>query len=238
MDKVVQDADDSEGTGVWCVMEAARVHVSAPTIAAGHFFCIASADRVQRPKIAKLLVIPPLFTSPFVNETTKAAFLEGLRQAVYASFLASFIQGLGIIARQSTNQKWNVKLDDCVQIWRAGCIIQSDEIASLLHSILAQQAPNQPLNLVEFAEVAKELTRTYDSLQCIVGSAVGGEIVGAHIPAISATLEWVKYPGADKLPTMFMEAELDYLRSHKFDKWGEGPGEVKKGKYHFEWKPA
>ncbi|KAL6301098.1 hypothetical protein BKA93DRAFT_828528 [Sparassis latifolia] len=37
-DTVVQDADDSEGTGVWSVMEAARRHLAAPTISSDHLW--------------------------------------------------------------------------------------------------------------------------------------------------------------------------------------------------------
>ena len=40
------------------------------------------------------------------------------------------------------------------------------------------------------------------------------------------------------LPTQFMEAELDYFGEHMFDKEDEPASEPKKGKHHFEWKPA
>lgn len=31
------------------------------------------------------------------------------------------------IAKASLEQKWDVKLSNCMKIWRAGCIIQSGE---------------------------------------------------------------------------------------------------------------
>ena len=60
----------------------------------------------------------------------------------------------------------------------------------------------------------------------------------AHIPSLSASLEYVKYPGSTDLLTQFMEAELDYFGSHMFDLEGAGPGKPKTGSHHLEWQPA
>ncbi|KAJ3041828.1 hypothetical protein HK097_002164 [Rhizophlyctis rosea] len=51
-DKVVQAADDTEGTEFWTVREGAMRHVSIPTIAAAQFHPIASANRAERVRIA------------------------------------------------------------------------------------------------------------------------------------------------------------------------------------------
>ncbi|GAB1309816.1 phosphogluconate dehydrogenase (NADP(+)-dependent, decarboxylating) [Madurella fahalii] len=47
-DKVVQDADDSEGTGTWCVEDGINLQVPHPTIATSHIFRVASADAAKR----------------------------------------------------------------------------------------------------------------------------------------------------------------------------------------------
>ena len=139
VDKVVQDADDTEGTGIWSVAEAARLHVSAPTIAASHFFRLTSADRAARLKIGENLQLPPPPVSPrtTLRGDEKARMLEDIRQALYAAFLASFAQGLQLIARQSAQKGWGVSLSTCVQIWRAGCIISSDGLADVFQSVAA-----------------------------------------------------------------------------------------------------
>ena len=114
LDKVVQDDDDTEGTGVWHVMEAAMRHVSNPTNAEGHFFRVASGDRAQRLKVADKLQIPPPQEKVSVHD--KDVFIEDLRQAVYASFLAAYCQGLELIARASKDEGWNVDLGMCEEI--------------------------------------------------------------------------------------------------------------------------
>jgi 6-phosphogluconate dehydrogenase len=237
LDKVVQDADNSEGTGVWTVMEAARNHVSCPTIAAGHFFRVASSDRAQRLEVSKHLELPTGPKNNVLSQLSKSdrdTFIESLRQAVYASFLASFVQGLNLISRQSYAEGWPVKLSDCLKIWRTGCIITSDYIADLLQP-LVEGVDEQKLNLLEHPKVAHELSRTFPALRSVVSAAVGEDAI---VPALSATLDYVKYCAGTVLPTMFMEAELGYFGAHQYDRWGERPGEVAKGKYHFEWKPA
>lgn len=93
-DKVTQDVDDSEGTGVWTVSEASLRHVSAPTIATAHFLRLVSANKGHRVKIRKMLKLPQVVEHP--NSKDKARLIEQIRLAVYGSILCSFIQGLNV----------------------------------------------------------------------------------------------------------------------------------------------
>ena len=43
-DKVVQDVDETKGTGTWTCQEAVRLNVPTPTITSTHFSCLASAE--------------------------------------------------------------------------------------------------------------------------------------------------------------------------------------------------
>lgn len=114
-------------------MEAARWHVSAPTIAAAHFYRITSADRSERLRFFDLIGGAAAAKKQHVEE--RAEFIEDLREAVYCGFLASYAQGMNLIARASYDEKWGVRLGDCIQIWRAGCIIESEWIADLLQPV-------------------------------------------------------------------------------------------------------
>ncbi|PCH39465.1 6-phosphogluconate dehydrogenase decarboxylating [Wolfiporia cocos MD-104 SS10] len=233
-DKVVQDADDSEGTGIWSVMEAARRHVSAPTIASAHFFRIASADRAQR-----LMVVHNLGESigaarkQHVEDAARGEFLEDLRLAVYCATLASFAQGLNLIARASEDEGWGVDLASCIRIWREGCIIRSEYIADLLQPLLEKEG--KVTNVLTLKRVGEEVARTIPALRRVVQRTLEWN---AHIPTLSASLEYYKYCAGKHLPSQFMEAELDYFGAHSYDKKSEGAGEVKKGKHHVEWKRA
>ncbi|KAI1771713.1 6-phosphogluconate dehydrogenase, decarboxylating [Hypoxylon cercidicola] len=235
LDKVVQDDDGSEGTLFWTVMDAARRHVSAPTIAAGHFFRVASGNRAQRLKVADRLQI--LKPRRAVDAKDKAELVESLREAVYASFLCSFCQGLELIARASKDEGWDVNLGKCIQIWRAGCIIQEDHVADMLEPILlGATEPIMNMKLVD--EVAADLRGSFDALKHVTLKAVEWD---NYVPAIGASLEYLKYVGGGTLATRFMEAEMDFFGAHAYDKpdvRGEDPGKPTKGAHHYEWRPA
>jgi 6-phosphogluconate dehydrogenase len=234
LDKVVQDDDDTEGTPYWTVMDTAARHIAAPTMACAHYLRIASGNREQRVRVAKKLQIPPPRPLPDVKD--KAGFIETLRRAVYASYLSSFCQGLELIARASIDEGWNVDLGKCIQIWRAGCIIQSEYIADLIQPALSSKVEITNMKLID--EVASELRKNYEPLKEIVMKAVQ---IDGYVPAMSATLEYLKYMSGTMLPTKFMEAQMDYFGAHAYNKPGvpgEDPGPTKKGPHHYEWKPA
>ncbi|OTB05036.1 hypothetical protein M426DRAFT_57717 [Hypoxylon sp. CI-4A] len=234
LDKVVQDDDNSEGTLYWTVMDAANRHVSAPTIATGHFFRVASGNRAQRLKAANNLNIPK---PQKVDAKDKDQLIESLRKAVYASFLCSFCQGLELIARASKDEGWDVNLGKCIQIWRAGCIIQEDYIADMLEPILLN-AKEPIMNMKLIDEVASDLRKNFDALKQITLKAIEWD---NYVPAISASLEYLKYVGGGMLATQFMEAEMDFFGAHAYDRpnvRGEDPGKPSKGAHHYEWRPA
>ena len=236
-DKVVQDADDTEGTGVWTVQEAARNHVSAPTIAAAHLFRIASANRRDRLAFDQLVQLEkPKLAEKIKEKTTE--FIEALRGAVYVSFLACFAQGCQLIAVTSREKHWHIRMSEVIRIWRHGCIIQSDFIADLLQPIFAneEKSRDEPLeNILLSKTVAAEIEKYYSSLKTVVLTAIEH---GAHVPALSATLEYFKYMSSADLPTQFMEAQLDYFGAHAYDLKSEHAMEIKKGAHHYEWKKA
>lgn len=234
-DKVVQDADDSEGTGVWSVQEAASAHVSTPTIATAHLFRIASSNRADRIKFDKLVQLEKPRLADELKEKTHQ-FIEDLQCAVYIGFLASFVQGCNLIARTSHKKKWHIKMSEVIRIWRAGTIVQSDYILDLLQPLYlnAEKTDDEPLtNILLTKPVAVDIQKYYYKLKQVVLLAIQ---YGAHIPALSASLEYFKYVSSTDLPTTFMEAELDYFGAHSYDLKNEHSMKVKKGAHHFEWK--
>ncbi|KAJ5287360.1 6-phosphogluconate dehydrogenase decarboxylating [Penicillium angulare] len=234
LDKVVQDDDNTEGTPLWSLMESASRHVSCPTLAAAHYMRIASGNRQERVLASKKLQMP----SPQIikGDQNKNGLVEKLRKAVYSSFLSSFCQGLELISRASEDEGWSIDLGNCIQIWRAGCIIQSDYIADLLQPPLTSKTSMSNMKFID--TVSQELRSNFDALKDIV---IEGTKTDQYMPSISATLDYLKYEGGLVLPTKFMEAEMDYFGAHCYNKpgvEGEDPGPVMKGPHHYEWKVA
>lgn len=166
----------------------------------------------------------------------KAAFLEDLRLATYTACLAAYVQGINIIDKTNKEVKWNVDFSSVLQIWRGGCIIQADYIADMLQPIFADYKSKDTMNLLFQERIAKDLKNGMPALRKVVAASVENDHV---VPAISASLEYIKYQTGLELPTQFYEAELDYFGKHMYDKKGDDPeGQPTTGKYHYEWKPA
>jgi len=241
LDKVVQDDDDTEGTGYWSVMESAERHISAPTIAAAQFLRVASGNRSQRLKVSEKLNLPKPQRIQLKHEE-EGNVIEDLRMAVYSAVLASYCQGLELIAHASKVQDWNIDLATCIRIWRAGCIIQSDHIADMLESTFAKESvpglQHTFTNLKLIQEIADEFHQNFSYLKRTISRGIESD---AYITTLSSTLEYLKYEAGEMLPTRFMEAEMDFFGAHGFDRPGvdkEDPGEAKKGAHHYEWRPA
>lgn len=247
-DKVVQDFTGEEGTGIWSNTEAITKHVPAPTLTSAHYLRLASGNRYQRaliqktfgvgsgaPKDSHTAVYPPQKLPDIPN---RSAFLEDLRKAVYAACLAAYCQGMIIIDRADREYHFNIDYTELLQVWRAGCIIQADYISNtLLHPIYHSKTtkPSEINPLYEPA-VAKDLKKCFASLRKVVARSVEADHV---VPALGATLEYLKYQTSTALPTDMYEAQLDFFGKHMYDRKGEdAEGRPETGKCHFEWKPA
>ncbi|APA12758.1 hypothetical protein sscle_10g075280 [Sclerotinia sclerotiorum 1980 UF-70] len=242
-DKVVQDTDNSEGTGIWSNTQATSLHVPAPTLSTAHYLRIVSAYRGHRQHVHE--AFHDSFKPCRINikdAEEKRKIIEDLRQAVYITCLASHIQGMNIITKANHQNKWNINFPNIIQIWRAGCIIQCPQISTLLSqtyfptaSTSSNSAPPDPLST---PSTITALTTGFVPLKHIVSLSVHHNAI---TPSISATLEYLKYSGNIELPTQFYEAELDYFGKHMFESKRFDVGGTERpvtGGRHFEWKEA
>lgn len=46
-------------------------------------------------------------------------------QALYASKICSYAQGMNVIRAKSMEQNWNLNLGELARIWKGGCIIRA-----------------------------------------------------------------------------------------------------------------
>ncbi|KAI0408207.1 6-phosphogluconate dehydrogenase [Xylaria palmicola] len=234
-DKVVQDADEEEGTGVWTCEEAVARHVPAASILSAHLFRCASSDLARRAKNresgggSRQPVQPQRLAVSSRDE-----FIEALRGAVYFCFLACFAQGLDLIRRTDKDKGWGLDYRRILQLWRGGCIIQADHVTDLLDGVYAR-GDHDPDDVLGNDEVEREMSANFWATKEVVLKAVEADL---FVPAISQTLEYYKYETSTNLPTQFMEAQLDYFGSHMYEEKGDPMRGVEKGEHHYEWKPA
>jgi 6-phosphogluconate dehydrogenase len=246
-DKVVQDVCEEEGTGTWTVEEAARLYVACPSIAASHMVRVQSAHARRREAAHGAFreassggaTVPGPAASPAQAQTAEGKLKAAgwLRDATYAAFLLSFVQGLHLLAAADDEHGWGLEYSDVMQVWRGGCIIQSDGIVDLLDGVYKAGDGKEvdKHNLLAHPTIAGELGKAAASFRELVVDAVK---LDAYVPCLSASWEYLKYSVSTDLPTSFQEAQLDFFGNHMYDLKSEGPGEPVMGKHHHEWRPA
>ena len=222
-DAVVQDANDSEGTGSWANVQAVESHVPAPSLTAAHYLRIASSRIEQRIAVQRS-IDSSTPTKVHTTEPERAETLRHLGHAVYLSTLMCFVQGLDVMERENDKEKWDINIPRVLEIWKAGCIIKSDAISEILQTSYAE-GPN--VHLLCKPQIAEEVKRHRPSLKKIV---LQGIELDAHVPCLSATLEYLKYIGGIDLPTSFTEAQLDRFGAHGYDLKSEPARHLMKGK--------
>ena len=60
-----------------------------------------------------------------VPQVDRDQLLQDVEDALYASKICSYAQGMNLIKQASKENGWNVNLGDCARIWRGGCIIRA-----------------------------------------------------------------------------------------------------------------
>ena len=138
------------------------------------------------------------------------------------------------IKKAGRDNGWKVDFTAIIQLWRGGCIVQSNSIADLLERVY-QRDDHDDENLLANREIGAELEKAYPSLKKVVLKSIAA---GAYVPSLSASLEYYKYSGSTEVPTQFMEAQLDYCGGHMYDLKSAEPGTPATGCHHFEWRPA
>ena len=60
-----------------------------------------------------------------LNDDEKKAFIEDIRQALYASKIVAYAQGFNEITTAAKEYGWDIDLAAVARIWRGGCIIRA-----------------------------------------------------------------------------------------------------------------
>jgi 6-phosphogluconate dehydrogenase len=119
---VVVDEAEQKGTGRWTVMSALELGVPVSGIAEAVFARALSGHAEQRAAAQKVLPAPAGEPEPI---TDRDAFIEAVRQALYASKVVAYAQGFDQIAAGARAHGWQIDLGALATIWRGGCIIRA-----------------------------------------------------------------------------------------------------------------
>ncbi|KAK3282169.1 hypothetical protein CYMTET_10081 [Cymbomonas tetramitiformis] len=125
LDKIL-DKTGMKGTGKWTIQQAAELSVAAPTMATAldaRFLSGLKTERVAAEELYSSL--RPTSDNTPLTDGEKAQLIDDVRQALYASKICSYAQGMNIIRNKGQSMGWNLDLGEIARIWKGGCIIRA-----------------------------------------------------------------------------------------------------------------
>ena len=222
VDKVL-DKTGMKGTGKWTVQQAADLSVAAPTIASSldaRFLSGLKEERVEAAKVFKSSGFENVLCDQTVD---KKKLIDDVRQALYASKICSYAQGMNLIRAKSIEKGWDLKLGELARIWKGGCIIR----AIFLDRIKKAYDRNADLaNLLVDPEFAKEIVERQSAWRRVVCLAINS---GISTPGMSSSLAYFDSYRRDRLPANLVQAQRDYFGAHTYERIDTT------GSFHTEW---
>src|SRR5207248_8778220 len=114
------DTAGQKGTGKWTSVSSLDLGMPVTLIAEAVYARCLSAMKDERVLASKILSGPK-----FKFEGDKKAFVEDIRQALFASKIVSYAQGFMLLREAAKEYHWNLNYGSIATVWRAGCIIRS-----------------------------------------------------------------------------------------------------------------
>jgi 6-phosphogluconate dehydrogenase len=215
---VILDKAGQKGTGAWTGQSALEFGVPAPTLVEAVFARSLSAQKENRVAASTILSGP---VAGFTGD--KAKFIAAVRDALYASKLASYAQGFQLLASASAHFKWNIDLGRMAQLWRGGCIIR----ARFLDDIFDAYRKDPSLaNLLVTPAFAAKIQEAQAGWRWVVSEAVKN---GVPAPAFSSALAYYDGYRSARVSANLLQAQRDYFGSHTFERTD------KPGIFHHDW---
>src|SRR6266513_41049 len=118
---VILDKAGQKGTGLWTLQSAIQQAVVISTINAAVEARVISSRKDERLAASKILPQPEL--PKF--EGNRDELIQAVHDALYASKIISYAQGMELLGAASTTYNWNLNFGDIATIWRGGCIIRA-----------------------------------------------------------------------------------------------------------------
>jgi 6-phosphogluconate dehydrogenase len=216
---MILDKAGQKGTGIWTLQSAIRQSVVISTINAAVEARVISSRKEERVAASKILPQPK--ARKFKGNRPR--FVDAVRDALYASKIVSYAQGMELLRAASTEYKWNLNLSDIATIWRGGCIIRAKFLNRIVEAYRRDPALH---NLLLDRYFTKIIRRTQRNWRVAVLTAIKH---GVAVPAFSASLAYFDSYRQARLPANLLQAQRDFFGAHTYERID------KPGVFHTEW---
>ena len=216
----ILDAAGQKGTGKWTAVVALDEGVPLTLIAEAVFARCLSAQKDERVAASHELCCPaPSFSGD------KKAFIEDLRQALYASKIVSYAQGYALMREAAQTYGWELNNGGIALMWRGGCIIRSAFLGKIKEAF--DRNPDLTNLLLDPFFKEKVLAAQASWRRVVAAAAMNG----IPIPSMSAALNYFDGYRTERLPANLLQAQRDYFGAHTYERTDRPRGEF----FHTNW---
>jgi 6-phosphogluconate dehydrogenase len=216
---VILDSAGQKGTGKWTSQSALDLGVPLSIITESVFSRFISAMKEERVAASKVLKGPdaPAFTGD------RKAFIEAVRQALYASKICSYAQGFAQMRAASEEYNWDLKYGNIAKIFRGGCIIRARFLQNIMEAYDREPGLKNLLLDSYFNGVVDNYQQSWRQ---VIAEAVTR---GIAVPSFASALAYYDSYRTERLPANLLQAQRDYFGAHTFQRVD------KEGSFHFNW---
>ena len=219
VDKIL-DTAGQKGTGKWTGISALDEGVPLTLIGEAVFSRCLSAMKDERVKASKVF---PHEAPKFTGD--KAAFIEDIRKALYASKIISYAQGYTLMRAAAKHYGWNLNYGGIALMWRGGCIIRSVFLGKIKEAYDKNGDLENLLLDDYFSSAIKSLVPAWRN---VVATAT---LNGIPMPAFSTALNYFDGYTTEKLPANLLQAQRDYFGAHTYERLDSPRGQM----FHTNW---
>ncbi len=217
---LILDTAGQKGTGKWTVNSALDLGVPLTLIGEAVFSRCLSAIKDERVAAAKVLDGPK---SSFNGE--KAAFIDDVEKALYASKIVSYAQGFALMRAMSKETGWQINMGGVALMWRGGCIIRSAFLGKIKEAF---DRNAELVNLMLDSYFTNELERSSDGWRRVCAAAA---MQGVPTPAMSSALAYFDGYRRERLPANLLQAQRDFFGAHTYERVDKPRGQF----FHTNW---
>ena len=219
VDKIL-DTAGQKGTGKWTGIAALDEGVPLTLIGEAVFARCLSAIKEERVAASKVLEGPaPKF------EGDKKAFIDDIRNALFAAKIVSYAQGYTLMRAAAKTYGWNLNYGGIALMWRGGCIIRSVFLGKIKDAFDANPELSNLLLDPYFKGV---IDKAQAGWRRVCAAAMTN---GIPVPAMSTALSYYDGYRCEKLPANLLQAQRDYFGAHTYERLDQPRGEY----FHTNW---
>jgi len=216
----ILDTAGQKGTGKWTGIAALDQGVPLTLIGEAVFARCLSAQKDERVRASKVLTGPE---KKFDGD--KKAFINDIKNALYASKIVSYAQGYVLMRSAAAEYKWDLNYGGIALMWRGGCIIRSIFLSKIKEAF--DKNPDLE-NLMLDPFFKEKFNNAQDSWRKVVAEAA---LKGIPVPAFSTALAYFDGYRTERLPANLLQAQRDYFGAHTYERLDRPRGEF----FHTNW---